>query len=160
MFKLIVKKIIAILRLKNCLTGPMHTASQTLTEHSRLLLQKTCSRKTNASQVLIHQQKQTVNKQSFKQNFERKIAIIFSPSNLYICFGSSKEPSHRDGSFEHPQYMFWLRNKQNNFQIRTFIWSTETARMITYIKDLNYPDQSEYTMLFRYICDYNYDYPQ
>ena len=24
--------------------------------------------------------------------------------------------------FEYPQHMFWLRNKKNNFQLRTFIW--------------------------------------
>ena len=29
-----------------------------------------------------------------KQIFERKNAIIFLPSKLYICFGCSKEPSH------------------------------------------------------------------
>ena len=39
-----------------------------------------------------------------------------------MCFGYSKEPSHRDGSFEYPQHMFWLRNKKNNFQIHTLIW--------------------------------------
>ena len=38
-----------------------------------------------------------------------------------MCFGCSKEPSHRDGSFEYPQQMFWLRNKKNNFQLRTII---------------------------------------
>ena len=32
-----------------------------------------------------------------------------------MCFGCSKEPSHRDGSFEYPQHMFWLRNKKINF---------------------------------------------
>ena len=26
-----------------------------------------------------------------------------------MCFECSKEPSHRDGSFEYPQHMFWLR---------------------------------------------------
>ena len=25
----------------------------------------------------------------------------------------------RDGSFEYPQHMFWLRNKKNNFLVRT-----------------------------------------
>ena len=25
-------------------------------------------------------------------------------------------------SFEYPQHMFWLRNKKNNFQLRTLIW--------------------------------------
>ena len=39
-----------------------------------------------------------------------------------MCFGSSKEPSHRDSSFEYPQHMFWLRNTKNNFQLRTLIW--------------------------------------
>ena len=29
-----------------------------------------------------------------KQIFERKNVIIFLPSNLNICFGCSKEPSH------------------------------------------------------------------
>ena len=29
-----------------------------------------------------------------------------------MCFGCSKEPSHRDGSFEYPQHMFRLRNKK------------------------------------------------
>ena len=38
-----------------------------------------------------------------------------------MCFGFSKEPSRPDGSFEYPQHMFWLRNKKNNFQIRTLI---------------------------------------
>ena len=31
-----------------------------------------------------------------------------------MCFGCSKEPSHRDGSFEYPQHMFWLRNKKKS----------------------------------------------
>ena len=40
---------------------------------------------------------------------QRKIVIIFLPINLNMCFGWSKEPSHWDGSFEHPQHMFWLK---------------------------------------------------
>ena len=32
-----------------------------------------------------------------------------------MCFGCSKEPSHRDGSFEYPQHMFWLRNIKSYF---------------------------------------------
>ena len=39
-----------------------------------------------------------------------------------MCFGCLKEPSHRDGSFEYQQQMFWLRNKKNNFQLNTLIW--------------------------------------
>ena len=39
-----------------------------------------------------------------------------------MCFWCSKEPSHRDGSFEYPQHMFWLRNKKSNFRLPTLIW--------------------------------------
>ena len=39
-----------------------------------------------------------------------------------MYFGSSKEPSHCDGSFEYPKYMFWMRNKENNFPMCTLIW--------------------------------------
>ena len=35
-----------------------------------------------------------------------KIVNIFLSISLNMCFGCSKEPSHRDGSFEHPQNMF------------------------------------------------------
>ena len=45
------------------------------------------------------------------KNNLRKIAIIFLSISLNMCFGCSKEWSHRDGSFEYPQHMFWLRNK-------------------------------------------------
>ena len=38
-----------------------------------------------------------------------------------MCFGCSKEPSHRDGSFEYPQHMFWVRNKEISFPIHTLI---------------------------------------
>ena len=50
-----------------------------------------------------------------KQINLREIAIIFLSISLNMCFGCSKEPSHRDGSFEYSQHMFWLRNKKNNF---------------------------------------------
>ena len=48
-----------------------------------------------------------------------------------MCFGCSKEPSHPDGSFEYPQHMFWLRNKKNNFQLRTVIWGAALLHAIT-----------------------------
>ena len=38
-----------------------------------------------------------------------------------MCFGCSKEPSHLDGSFEYPQHIFWMSNKENSFPIRTLI---------------------------------------
>ena len=42
-----------------------------------------------------------------------------------MCFGCSKKTSHRDDSFEYPQHMFWLRNKKNNFLLRTLIWGPD-----------------------------------
>ena len=47
--------------------------------------------------------------------FELEIVTIFLPISYNICFGCSKEPSHRDGSFDYPQHMIWLRNKKINF---------------------------------------------
>ena len=47
----------------------------------------------------------------------RKIVIIFLPIGLNIMFWCSKEPSHRDGSFEYQQHMFWLRNKNYKFSL-------------------------------------------
>ena len=44
-----------------------------------------------------------------------------------MCFGCTKEPSHRDGSFEYPQYMFLLRNKKDNFQISALILGPDTS---------------------------------
>ena len=54
-----------------------------------------------------------------------KITFISLPINLNMYFGCSKEPSHRDGSFEYPEHMFWLRNKKNNFPVHTLIWRPE-----------------------------------
>ena len=54
---------------------------------------------------------------------EHKIVIIFLPINLNTCFGCSKEPSYRDGSFEYPQHMFLLRNKKNMFNYTHLSWS-------------------------------------
>ena len=33
-----------------------------------------------------------------------------------------KRTVRRNGSFKYPQHMFRLRNKKNNFQLRTLIW--------------------------------------
>ena len=41
-----------------------------------------------------------------------------------MCFGCSKG-SYRDGSFEYPQHMFWMRTKENSFPIRSLICSPE-----------------------------------
>ena len=74
--------------------------------------------------------------------------IIFLPINLDICFRCSKELSHREGSFEYPQHMFWLRNKKNNFLVRTLICrpgliredrktSQMTEQLLTYLTQIN-----------------------
>ena len=52
-----------------------------------------------------------------------------------MCFGCSKEPSHRDGSFEYPQHMFWLRNKKNNIQLHTLIWGPESSINVWYSRN-------------------------
>ena len=44
-----------------------------------------------------------------------------------MCFGCSEELSHRDGSLEYPQDMFWFRNKKNNFLLHTLIWVPDTV---------------------------------
>ena len=42
--------------------------------------------------------------------------IIFLPFSLNIC--------HRNDYFEYRQHMFWIRNKNNNFQLHTLVWRT------------------------------------
>ena len=70
-----------------------------------------------------------------------------------MCFGCSKESSHRDGSFEYPQHTFWWRNKKNNFQLHTLIWGPVNDLGFTGSVD---PDQLAiriYTVVkSRYIC--------
>ena len=41
-----------------------------------------------------------------------KCELFFLFLNQNICCGHSKEPSHRDGSFEHPKHMFKLIGKK------------------------------------------------
>ena len=57
-----------------------------------------------------------------KQIFLALNCNYYLTHSLNICFGCPKEPSHRDGSFEYPQHMFWLRNKKYNFLLHTLIW--------------------------------------
>ena len=67
-----------------------------------------------------------------KQFFWHKIEIIFLSISLNLCCGCSKEPSHRHGSFEYPQHIFWLRNKKNNFLLHTLIWESEIVHVNKY----------------------------
>ena len=64
-------------------------------------------------------------KVQLSKTFECKSVIIFLPNSLNRCFGCSKDLTHWDGSFEYPQHMFWLRNR-NNFQITSLIWRPDT----------------------------------
>ena len=44
-----------------------------------------------------------------RKNYLPPNIVFYSVSiGLNMCFGFSKEPSQRDGSFEYPQHMFWL----------------------------------------------------
>ena len=58
-------------------------------------------------------------------HYEGKITIILLSINLNMCFGCLNEQSHRDGSFEYPQHMFWLRNTEINFEFLPLIWRFE-----------------------------------
>ena len=68
--------------------------------------------------------------------FECKIAIISLPISLNMCFGCSKEPPHRDGSFEYSQHMLLLRI---HFQMHTLIW-----------KHVCFPEDDIHSHRFRY----------
>ena len=43
-------------------------------------------------------------------NLVHEIVNIFLSISFNFCFGSSKEPSPLDSSFEYLQHKFWLRN--------------------------------------------------
>ena len=47
-----------------------------------------------------------------------------------MCFGCSKEPSHRDSSFGYPQHMFWLENKKEKILLRTLIWRPAMSQWV------------------------------
>ena len=48
-----------------------------------------------------------------------------------MCFGCSKEPSHQDDSFEHPQHIVSLRNKKTNFQLHILNWGPDLLHYVT-----------------------------
>ena len=54
-------------------------------------------------------------KSRFNKTYMCKNVIIFLSISLTSVFGCSKEPSRCDGSFEHPQPLFWFRNKKTIF---------------------------------------------
>ena len=67
-------------------------------------------------------------------------------SNIYSeC---SKEPSHRDGSFEYPQRMFWLRNRKNIFLVRTTIWRPVSGKFMFTISDNVDHDKTLHSAVF------------
>ena len=54
--------------------------------------------------------------------------LFFLFLNQNICCGYSKEPSQRDGSFEHPKHMFKLTGKEINTNL-----GTQTILIWTYV---------------------------
>ena len=50
-----------------------------------------------------------------KQGFFGCKIVIFLSISFNMCFGCSKEPSHRDGSLEYPKHLFCLRSKKISF---------------------------------------------
>ena len=72
--------------------------------------------------------------------------VIVLPISLNMCFGCSKEPSHRDGSLEYPQHMFWVRNKKNDSLLRTLfdILYTSGSGMLrlVFIYSLNHSEST------------------
>ena len=74
-------------------------------------------------------------KGQLSKNNLRKIEIIFLSISLNMCFGCSKEPSHRDGSFEYPQQKI----RKNNFQLRTLIWRPALSSGLTHMLMLSAP---------------------
>ena len=62
--------------------------------------------------------------------------FIFLPISLNMCFGCSEELSHWDGSFEHPQHMFWMRNKEKSFPIHTLIWRPAWSQKLAFLSTL------------------------
>ena len=88
-----------------------------------LLAKNKLNKNTHISPVHPLHQKITNNIDPDKGFYKRKIVNIvniYLPINLNMCFWCSK-----DGSFKYPQHMFWMRNKENSFTIRTLIWRPE-----------------------------------
>ena len=46
-----------------------------------------------------------------------------------MCLGAQKNRLIEAVLFEYPQHMFWLRNKKNNFLLRTLIWGHDLAQL-------------------------------
>ena len=84
----------------------------------QILIHADISRKTDCIGTVKHKKKK---EKKNKKKKNPKITIIFLSIVLNMCFGCSKEPSHRDGSFEYPTHMS-LRHKKNNFLLRNLTW--------------------------------------
>ena len=68
-------------------------------------------------------------RRQLRKNNLRKVANIFLYISLNMCFGCLKEPSHRDGSFEYPQHVFWLKNKKNIFNYALLSWGLSESEV-------------------------------
>ena len=73
-----------------------------------------------------------------KQKIWAKNCNYFLTEQSKHMLWSLKKTSHWDGSFEYPQHMFWLRNKNNNIQLPTLIWRPEYL-FVFYVLDRIFP---------------------
>ena len=88
--------------------------------------------------------------------FQDTIVNIFLSISFNMCFGCSKETSHRQGSFEHPQHRFWMRNKKNNFQICSLLRPVSHMRIsiLTTCMNSYRGARSPHFGLSFYLCSY------
>ena len=74
-------------------------------------------------------------KNGLVKQLKREAATVFI--SLDMCFGCSKDPYYRDGCFEYTPNIFanifWLRNRKNNFLLRTLICRTDELPPLTRI---------------------------
>ena len=63
--------------------------------------------------------------------FEIKNVIIFLAVSLNMCYGSLKEPSHRDSSFEYQQHMFGLEIREFIFNYTLISGSLYITRIVS-----------------------------
>ena len=93
-----------------------HGPSWSTLQHTHITCQS-CLRHESPSRACILKQisDTLITLDEITKKVKRKIVNIFLPISFNICFGFSKEPYQWDGSFEYPQHMFWLWNKEINF---------------------------------------------
>ena len=57
-----------------------------------------------------------------KQFYREAVTVFISFNTCFVCL---KELYHQDGCYEYTPNIFWLRNRTNNFLLRTLICGTD-----------------------------------